>query len=105
MVQLSWKKGDVEDGFRSADLIVENTFQTQVVHQAYIEPHSCVVKANESGGAEIWACSKVPFALRDQMATAFGIAAEKFWFIHVTSAAISAARATSWTCRWRIFFH
>ncbi len=78
LVQLSWKKGDVEDGFRRADLIVENTFQTQVVHQAYIEPHSCVVKANESGGAEIWACSKVPFALRDQMATAFGIAAEKF---------------------------
>jgi xanthine dehydrogenase molybdenum-binding subunit len=37
-----------------------------------------VVKASESGGAEIWACSKVPFALRDQMATAFGIAAENF---------------------------
>ncbi|MGH7816643.1 MAG: xanthine dehydrogenase family protein molybdopterin-binding subunit, partial [Candidatus Binatia bacterium] len=51
---------------------------TQVVHQAYIEPHSCVVKAHESGGAEIWACSKVPFALRDQLAAAFGIAAEKF---------------------------
>jgi len=77
-VQLSWKKGDLEDGFRRADLIIENTFQTQVVHQAYIEPHSCVVRANESGGAEIWACSKVPFALRDQMATAFGIAAGKF---------------------------
>lgn len=77
-VQLSWKKGAVEDGFRRADLVVENTFQTQVVHQAYIEPHSCVVKANESGGAEIWACSKVPFALRDQLATAFGVAAEKF---------------------------
>jgi CO/xanthine dehydrogenase Mo-binding subunit len=78
LVQLSWKKGDIDDGFRRADLIVENTFQTQVVHQAYIEPHSCVVKANESGGAEIWACSKVPFALRDQMATAFGNTAEKF---------------------------
>ena len=77
-VQLSWKKGDVEAGFRRADVIVENTFQTQVVHQAYIEPHSCVVKASEHGGAEIWACSKVPFALRDQMATAFGIAAENF---------------------------
>jgi carbon-monoxide dehydrogenase large subunit len=77
-VQLSWKKGDVDDGFRRADVIIENTFQTQVVHQAYIEPHSCVVRANESGGAEIWACSKVPFALREQMATAFGIDAEKF---------------------------
>lgn len=78
VVQLSWKKGDVEEGFRRADSIIEQTFQTQVVHQAYIEPHSCVVKANESGGAEIWACSKVPFALRDQMATAFGVDAQKF---------------------------
>jgi len=77
-VQLSWKKGDVDNGFRRADLIIENTFQTQVVHQAYIEPHSCVVNANESGGAEIWACSKVPFALREQMATAFGLDASKF---------------------------
>ena len=49
------EKGDVEDGFRRANSIIENTFQTQVVHQAYIEPHSCVVKAKESGGAEIWA--------------------------------------------------
>ena len=77
-VQLSWKKGDLDEGFRRSDVVVENTFQTQVVHQAYIEPHSCVVKANQSGGAEIWACCKVPFALREQMATAFGIAAEKF---------------------------
>ena len=77
-VQLSWKKGAVEEGFHRADRIIENTFQTPVVHQAYIEPHSCVVKANESGGAEIWACCKVPFALRDQLATAFAIAADKF---------------------------
>lgn len=77
-VQLSWKKGNIEEGFRRSDFVIENTFQTQVVHQAYIEPHSCLVKAGESGGAEIWACSKVPFALRDQLATAFGIGAEKF---------------------------
>ena len=77
-VQLSWKKGNIEEGFRRADLVIENTFQTQVVHQAYIEPHSCLVKANESGGAEVWACSKVPFALRDQLATAFSIDREKF---------------------------
>jgi CO/xanthine dehydrogenase Mo-binding subunit len=77
-VQLSWTKGNIEYGFRKADFVIENTFQTQVVHQAYIEPHSCLVKASESGGAEIWACSKVPFALRDQLATAFGIDAKKF---------------------------
>ena len=52
-------------------LIVENTFTTQPMHQAYIEPHSCVVQATASGGADVWACSKVPFALREQVATAF----------------------------------
>ncbi|MCH7915721.1 MAG: xanthine dehydrogenase family protein molybdopterin-binding subunit, partial [Deltaproteobacteria bacterium] len=76
-VHMSWKKGDVDRGFQQSDLIVENTFETQRVHQAYIEPHSCVVKVDKCGGAEIWACSKVPFALRRQIATAFGIPVEK----------------------------
>src|SRR5581483_8961592 len=48
------------------------TFTTQPVHQAYIEPHACVVSARAAGGADVWACSKVPFALREQVATAFG---------------------------------
>jgi CO/xanthine dehydrogenase Mo-binding subunit len=76
-VQLSWKKGNIDEGFRRSDFVIENTFQTQVVHQAYIEPHSCLVRADDNGGAEIWACSKVPFALREQLATAFGLDAKK----------------------------
>jgi CO/xanthine dehydrogenase Mo-binding subunit len=71
LVDLTWTKGDVEAGFRDADLVIENTFTTQPMHQAYIEPHSCVVQANDGGGAEVWACSKVPFALREQVAAAF----------------------------------
>src|SRR3954451_12575500 len=42
-VNVTWKKGDIETGFRQAEVIVENTFTTPVVHQSYIEPHSCVV--------------------------------------------------------------
>lgn len=76
-INMSWKKGDVEEGFRQSDLVVENTFTTASVHHAYIEPHSCVVKADGSGGAEIWACSKVPFAIREQVATAVGVSQEK----------------------------
>ena len=77
-IQMTWGKGDVEAGFQESDLIVENTFTTGKVHQAYIEPHSCVVRADPSGGAEIWACNKAPYALRDQMANAFDIPVEKF---------------------------
>jgi len=77
-VHMNWKKGDVEAGFREADILVENTFTTQPVHQAYIEPHACVVQARNGSGADIWACSKVPFALREQVATAFGRGLDNF---------------------------
>lgn len=77
-VDMIWKKGDIEAGFRESDMVVENTFTTQLVHQAYIEPHSCVVQAREAGGGDIWACSKVPFALREQIATAFGKSVDEF---------------------------
>jgi carbon-monoxide dehydrogenase large subunit len=76
-VHMSWKKGDVEAGFRGADIIVENTFTTKPVHQAYIEPHACLVHARQEG-ADVWACSKVPFALREQVATAFSKGLENF---------------------------
>jgi carbon-monoxide dehydrogenase large subunit len=78
-VDMNWRKGDIESGFREADLIVENTFTTKPVHQAYIEPHACVVQAQGHGGAaDIWACSKVPFALREQVANAFAKGLESF---------------------------
>jgi len=76
-IDMFWKKGDIAEGFRQSELIVENTFRTPVVHQAYIEPHSCVVKTRASGEAEIWACSKVPFGIREQVGAAVGVAPEK----------------------------
>lgn len=77
-IQMSWGNGDLEAGFQQSDLIVENTFTTSKVHHAYLEPHSCVVKADTAGGAEIWACCKAPYGLREQMAYAFDIPKEKF---------------------------
>ncbi|HEY2988117.1 MAG TPA: xanthine dehydrogenase family protein molybdopterin-binding subunit [Candidatus Binatia bacterium] len=69
-IYVTWKKGDLEAGFREADIVVENMFYTNPVHQAYIEPHSCMVSAAPDGSAEIWACSKVPYGLREQVANA-----------------------------------
>src|SRR5918994_1134298 len=77
---LKWGKGDIEAGFRQADLIVENTFTTQVTHQSYLEPHACVVSADPSGGAKIWSCSKTPFAVRNQLSNCIGIDKEKLVF-------------------------
>ena len=77
---LKWGKGNIEEGFQQADLVVENSFTTQVTHQSYIEPHACVVKAEPSGGAEVWSCSKTPFAVRTQLSNCIGVAKEKLVF-------------------------
>jgi CO/xanthine dehydrogenase Mo-binding subunit len=79
-IYMTWGKGDIETGFRQADIIVENTFTTSSVHQSYIEPHSCVVNAAADGSAEFWSCSKVPYGVREQVANALQIPQEKFVF-------------------------
>ncbi len=75
-VQLEWRKGDVAAAFREADLVVENTYTTPMVHHGYIEPHCCIVEA-KGEGADVRASTKSLFALRDHMAGALGIPAHK----------------------------
>ena len=43
------KRGDVEQGFAEADVVVEREFRTPTVHQGYIEPHACVARVGEDG--------------------------------------------------------
>jgi CO/xanthine dehydrogenase Mo-binding subunit len=78
---LKWGKGSLDEGFKQADLIVENTFTTQVTHQSYLEPHACVASVNPATGeADIWSCSKTPYAVRTQLSNCIGIAKEKLVF-------------------------
>src|SRR6266576_1832989 len=69
-VHLTRKNGEVTDGFSQADVVVENTFTVPAVHQAYIEPHSSLVRVNADGGAEVWSTIKRPFGLRDLVGNA-----------------------------------
>ena len=77
---LKWGKGDIEAGFKQADVIVENTFTTQVTHQSYLEPHSCVADAHADGSADFWTCSKTPYAVRGQVSNCIGVDKEKLIF-------------------------
>lgn len=72
-VHLTWKKGEVVEGFRQSDVVVDNTFTVPAVHQGYIEPHSSLVRINADGSAEIWSSNKSPFSLRDQVGNALQI--------------------------------
>ena len=74
---ITWEKGDIKQGFKESDLIFEHTFNAQLMHQAYIEPHACLVSADPAGkGVQIWANNKDPYMLRDQLAHSWSVPAE-----------------------------
>ncbi|MGK0223988.1 MAG: CO/xanthine dehydrogenase Mo-binding subunit [Limisphaerales bacterium] len=66
-------KGDVDAGFADADLVVERTFVTPMVHQGYIEPHACVADITQTGQVTLWCSSQGHFGIRDQTALALGM--------------------------------
>ena len=71
--RLEFKIGDVDAGFAQADVVVEDTFKTAAVHQAYIEPHACVAKFEADGQGEIWCSSQGHFTVRALTAKLLGI--------------------------------
>ena len=60
--------GDLEKGFSEADVVVEREFNTETVHQGYIEPHPCTVLWNEDGRLHVWTSTQGSFTVRDSMA-------------------------------------
>ena len=68
-----WGRGNVAEGFVKADHVIEHTFRTQRQHQGYIEPHACVVNVEPDGHVQVWANSKAPFQLRNQIAEGIGV--------------------------------
>ena len=72
-----WSKGDIEQGFADSDLVFEHTFNTQLMHQAYLEPHACVVDIDAAGRVQVWANNKGPFMLRDQLAAVWDLPKEQ----------------------------
>ncbi|MDA0262677.1 MAG: xanthine dehydrogenase family protein molybdopterin-binding subunit [Chloroflexi bacterium] len=64
--------GDLEQGFKDADVIVEREFRTKPVHQGYIEPHSATARWDRDGRVTIWGSSQGHFAIRDFTALVLG---------------------------------
>jgi CO/xanthine dehydrogenase Mo-binding subunit len=73
----TWSKGNIDEGFAQADLIIENTFTVPRQHQAYLEPHSCLVWLDDQERLQVWASSKVPYLVKEQLAVALGLPKER----------------------------
>jgi carbon-monoxide dehydrogenase large subunit len=76
-VRDTWSKGNIDEGLNRADLIVDNTFTVPRQHQAYLEPHSCLVWIDEQGRVQVWASSKGPYQVKEQLSVALGLPKER----------------------------
>ena len=67
------KVGDVEAGFKKADVIVERLFKTAPVHQGYIEPHAALATVSEDGSTELWTTTQGHYIVRAHCARLLGL--------------------------------
>ena len=77
--------GDVSEGFAEADLIIEESFQTEATHQGYIEPHACLAQLGPDGKGEVWCCTQGHFNVQKVCAALVGTDASQ---IRVTASEI-----------------
>ena len=71
--RIEYQIGDLAAGFAAADEIVEMSFKTAPVHQAYIEPQACVARFDADGQGEIWSSSQGHFVVRAYTAQLLGM--------------------------------
>lgn len=60
-------KGDPDQGFAEADVIVEREFRNPMVHQVYMEPHTSTAVWNENGCLTLYVTTQGTFAVRDHV--------------------------------------
>ncbi len=72
--QESFVRGDVAAGFAEADVVIEGTFTTPMVHQSALETQSLVAEPNPlTGGITLWVSTQAPFGARNEVANVLGI--------------------------------
>ena len=76
------ENGDIREGFAQSDLTFEYTFTTPATHQAYLEPHNCLVWIDSEGRVQVWASNKGPFLLREELSSAVGVPPDRILVNH-----------------------
>jgi len=68
------RSGDMEKGFKQAEIILERTYQTQFADQAYIEPEAIIVLPDPyKVGVGIHGSIQNPYSIRANVATVLGL--------------------------------
>ncbi|MEM3519110.1 MAG: xanthine dehydrogenase family protein molybdopterin-binding subunit [Candidatus Hadarchaeales archaeon] len=67
------RKGDVEKGFKEADVVVENEFSQPMVQNVQMEPHISIGQWGPDGHITVWTSAQSPFAVRHLLSAGLNI--------------------------------
>jgi CO/xanthine dehydrogenase Mo-binding subunit len=76
-------KGDVDQAFAHADLIVEGDYETGAQEQLYIEPNGMIAVANPQDGVTVWGSMQCPYYIHKALLPLFNLPAEKIRIIQM----------------------
>jgi len=68
-----YQRGDVEQGFREADVVVERTFRLPWVYQGFMETHGSTADTDADGGIHVWTATQGQFMVRRSVAQHLGV--------------------------------
>ncbi len=77
------RTGDVEQGFKQSDLVLEERYFVPMIQHAAMEPHSAHAQFDkESGRLTIWVANDAPFRALHEITEALDMPKEKIRFIN-----------------------
>ncbi|OGN93837.1 MAG: hypothetical protein A2Z71_05110 [Chloroflexi bacterium RBG_13_50_21] len=69
--------GEIDAGFKQADIIIENTYYTPLVEHAFLETEGAVAYLDENGAMVVYSSCQAPHRDRIQIARALGMPENK----------------------------
>jgi xanthine dehydrogenase molybdenum-binding subunit len=66
------RKGNMDEGFAKADVVMEHTFHTAITDHAFLEPECSIAVPLEDGRMEIYVGSQIPYQDRTQVSRVLG---------------------------------
>ena len=77
------RTGDVEQGFRESDIVLEERYFVPTIQHAAMEPHSAHAQVDPATGkVTIWVANDAPFRALHEISEALGLPQEKIRFIN-----------------------
>ena len=69
--------GDPDKAMAEADIVVDEVYETKMIHPQYLEPRIAAARVEPDGRITVWANAQAPFSVRTDVARLLGIPLNK----------------------------